>query len=273
MPQSSATADMPTPSPSSAASPRTLSIVIPVFNERELLPQLLARVEAVELPAGLDRQIVIVDDCSTDGTRELLHDMAKQDHRRRILFHEHNQGKGAALRTGFAEATGQIVLVQDADLEYDPRDYTPLLEPILEEKADVVFGSRFIGQTHRVLYYWHYLGNKFLTTLSNMLTNLNLTDMECCYKVFRREVLARVKVQEPRFGFEPEITAKIARLGVRIYETPVNYAGRTYAEGKKINWKDGLSALRCILRYNLLPITKPKGGAVKHAEVRERETV
>lgn len=235
----------------------TLSIVIPVFNESTLLPEIIDRVEAVELPAGLERQVVIVDDCSTDGTRELLERMSREDPGRIVRFHEHNRGKGAALRTGFAEATGEIVLVQDADLEYDPRDYHRLLAPILEGKADVVYGSRFIGETHRVLYYWHYLGNKLLTTLSNMLTNLNLTDMECCYKLFRREVLARVKVQEPRFGFEPEVTAKVARLGVRIYEVPVNYAGRTYEEGKKINWKDGLSALRCILRYNLLPYAKP----------------
>lgn len=235
-----------------------LSIVIPVYNERDLLPKLLERVEAVELPEGLERQVVLVDDFSSDGTREVLERLAAEGPGQRVIrFHEHNRGKGAALRTGFAEATGEILLVQDADLEYDPRDYPKLLAPILEGKADVVFGSRFIGETHRVLYYWHYLGNKALTTLSNMFTNLNLTDMECCYKLFRRQVLERVVLEEPRFGFEPEVTAKVARLKLRVYETPVSYAGRTYEEGKKVNWKDGLSALRCILRYNLLPHPKP----------------
>ena len=250
---------------------QTLSIIIPVFNEHELLPKLLERVESVDLPDNLHRQIVIVDDCSTDGTVDVLRDLAQRRDDYIIHFHQQNQGKGAALRTGFADATGDIVLVQDADMEYDPRDYGKLLEPILEGKADVVYGSRFIGETHRVLYYWHYLGNKGLTTLSNMLTNLNLTDMECCYKVFRREVLARVALQEPRFGFEPEVTAKVARLGVRIYETPVNYAGRTYAEGKKINWKDGFSALRCILRYNLLPYARPSEAPVHAPATAERQ--
>ena len=235
----------------------TLSIVIPVYNERELLPVVLDRVLEVELPGGLEREIILVDDCSTDGTSEVVKQLGQKFPQVTTVFHEVNQGKGAAVRTGFNRATGDIAMVQDADLEYDPREYPRLLQPFIDGKADVVFGSRFIGETHRVLYYWHYLGNKFLTTLSNMFTNLNLTDMECCYKIFRKEVLDQVVIEENRFGFEPEITAKVARLNVRIYETPVSYSGRTYAEGKKINWKDGFSALRCILRYNLLSYAKP----------------
>ena len=231
----------------------TLSIVIPVYNERELLPKLLTRVESVLLPAGIARQIILIDDFSTDGTRDLLQSWMTQRPHLKIIFHPHNQGKGAALRTGFAAATGDFVIVQDADLEYDPAEYPRLLLPILDGRADVVFGSRFIGETHRVLYYWHYLGNCTLTLLSNMFSNLNLTDMECCYKLFKRSVLQKIILREDRFGFEPEITAKVAKLKVRLYEVPVSYAGRTYEEGKKINWKDGLSALRCILRYNLLP--------------------
>lgn len=232
---------------------KTISIVIPVYNERDLLLEVVGRVEAARLPGGLARQIVIVDDCSTDGTTELLHHLSRNRPDLIIHFHNTNRGKGAALRTGIARATGDIILVQDADLEYDPCDYPLLLEPILRQRADVVYGSRFIGNTHRVLYYWHCLGNRFLTMLSNMFSNLNLTDMECCYKVFRREVIGRVRINENRFGFEPEITAKIAKLKVRIYEVPISYAGRTYEEGKKITWKDGFSALRCILRYNLFP--------------------
>lgn len=236
----------------SPAAPKVLSIVIPVYNEVNLLPKLLARVEAAPLPEGLARQIILIDDCSKDGTTDLLRDMVPKRPDLTIKFHEVNQGKGAALRTGFAAVTGDFVIVQDADLEYDPREIPRLLEPILDGRADVVFGSRFIGQTHRVLYYWHYVGNKLLTMLSNMCSNLNLTDMECCYKLLRREVADQIKLEEPRFGIEPEITAKVARLGVRIYETPVSYSGRTFAEGKKINWKDGFSAIRCILKYNLL---------------------
>jgi glycosyltransferase involved in cell wall biosynthesis len=231
--------------------PQKLSIVIPVYNEHKLLPVILARVEAVALPGGLAREIVLVDDCSTDGTTDLVRQFQKDRPDWNITFHEKNQGKGAALRTGFQKATGDIILVQDADLEYDPSEYPDLLKPILDGKADVVFGSRFLGHSHRVLYYWHYLGNKLLTTWSNMLSNLNLTDMECCYKLFRAQTLRQVTVQENRFGFEPEITAKMAKIRARIFEVPVSYAGRTYEEGKKINWKDGFSAIRCLLKYNL----------------------
>jgi glycosyltransferase involved in cell wall biosynthesis len=232
--------------------PRLLSIVIPVYNERELAPQLLSRVEAVSLPGGLAKEIVLVDDHSTDGTREWLRALEAQRPDLRITLHDTNRGKGAALRTGFRVATGDVILVQDADLEYDPREYPTLIEPILDGRADVVFGTRFLGHTHRVMYYWHSVGNWLLTTLSNMLSNVNLSDMECCYKVFRREVLDGLDLREDRFGFEPEVTAKVARLGCRIYEVPVSYSGRTYAEGKKINWRDGVSAIRCILKYNLL---------------------
>jgi glycosyltransferase involved in cell wall biosynthesis len=229
-----------------------LSIVVPVFNERDLAPQALARIEAAPLPEGVVRELVLIDDCSTDGTREWLRDFAAARPDVILKLHEKNAGKGAALRTGFAAATGDFVIVQDADLEYDPREIPTVLEPLLDGRADAVFGTRFLGHTHRVLYYWHSVGNWLLTTLSNMLSNVNLTDMECCYKAFRREVLTRIDLKEDRFGFEPEITAKVASLGCRIYEVPVSYSGRTYAEGKKINWKDGFSALRCILQYNLL---------------------
>jgi glycosyltransferase involved in cell wall biosynthesis len=233
-----------------------LSIVIPVYNERDLLPQVLERIEKVDLPGGLEREVVIVDDGSTDGTRDILRAMMRQRPDYIIHFHEENQGKGGGVRTGLGLATGDIVLIQDADLEYDPRDYPRLLTPILENKADAVFGSRFIGDSRRVLYFWHSVANKMLTTLSNMLSNLNLTDMECCYKVFTREVAQRLEITEPRFGLEPEMTAKVAKLGARLYEVPVTYDGRTYAEGKKITWKDGVSALRCILKYNLKLGTK-----------------
>ena len=226
---------------------KTLSVVIPVYNEADNIREIHARVLAVEI----DKEIILVDDGSTDGTREILREMA--DDTTKVVLHECNQGKGAALRTGFRNATGDIVIIQDADLEYDPAQYPKLIQPILEGKADVVYGSRFVtGDYRRVLYFWHMLGNRFLTLLSNMFSDLNLTDMETGYKVFRREVLEKVTIEEDRFGFEPEITGKIAKLKVRIYETGISYSGRTYKEGKKIGWKDGFSAIRCILKYNLL---------------------
>jgi glycosyltransferase involved in cell wall biosynthesis len=226
-----------------------LSVVVPVYNERPTVAEVL-RIVLAQRPV---QELVVVDDASVDGTWEALQTIAPADSRIRLIRHQRNQGKGAALRTGFAQATAPIVVVQDADLEYDPTEYYALLRPILSEKADVVFGSRFLGAgSHRVLYYWHSVGNHLLTTLSNMATNLNLTDMESCYKMFRREVLQKIRIEENRFGFEPEITAKVSRLNVRIYEVAVSYYGRTYREGKKIGWRDGVSALRCILKYNFL---------------------
>jgi glycosyltransferase involved in cell wall biosynthesis len=220
-----------------------LSIVIPVYNERETLPKTLARVQATPF----DKEIILVDDGSTDGTRAWLETL--RDPGIVVVLQPHNQGKGAALRTGFARATGDVVLIQDADLEYDPSDYPRLLQPILEDKADVVFGSRFGGESHRVLFFWHFVGNRFLTMLSNMFTNLNLSDMETGYKVFRTDVVRRLTLRSNRFGFEPEVTAKVARLGCRIYEVAISYHGRSYEEGKKITWKDGFAAIGCILRY------------------------
>lgn len=228
---------------------QTLSIVIPVFNEQKTLLEVVESVLAVEV-GELSKELVIVDDGSTDGTVELIRSQLAGRDGVRVLFHEVNQGKGAALRTGFAHTTGDIVLIQDADLEYDPRDYPRLITPILEGRADVVYGSRFIGgESHRVLFYWHSVGNRLLTTLSNMMTNLNLTDIETCYKVFRGEVIRGIKIDENRFGFEPEITAKLASRRLRIYEVGIHYAGRTYEDGKKITWRDGFRALWCIFRY------------------------
>jgi glycosyltransferase involved in cell wall biosynthesis len=210
--------------------------------------ELLRRVEVSDrLGCGLE--IIVVDDCSTDGTAELLTGLAPRIGAMKFVRQDRNQGKGAALRRGFTEAKGDIVLIQDADLEYNPADYPVLLKPILDGAADVVYGSRFLGGPHRVLYYWHSIGNWVLTNASNSVTNLNLTDMETCYKVFRREVLERIEIKQDRFGFEPEVTAKVARLGARIFEVPIRYAGRTYEEGKKIGWKDGVKALWCIVRY------------------------
>ena len=225
-----------------------LSIVIPVYNEAATISEIVALVRSVDV--GMEKEILLVDDCSRDGTREVLEKMGRENADLKVLFHEVNRGKGAALRTGFAAATGDVVLIQDADLEYDPHEYPRLLQPIVDGHADVVYGSRFLGGgAHRVVFYWHYLGNWLLTTLSNMTTNLNLTDMEVCYKVFKREVIQNIPLKENRFGFEVEVTAKIARRKLKIYEVPISYYGRDYSEGKKIGWKDGFSALRCIVKY------------------------
>jgi glycosyltransferase involved in cell wall biosynthesis len=226
-----------------------VSVVIPCYNEKDTILEILAAVKK----SGVDlKEIVVVDDCSKDGTRDILKEKVEGDPLVRVLYHEKNQGKGGALATGFAAASGDVVLVQDADLEYDPAEYPRLLKPILDGKADVVFGSRFAGgDAHRVVYFWHMMGNRFLTLASNMMTNLNLTDMETCYKLFRREIIQKIAIEEKRFGFEPEITAKVAKMHCRIYEVGISYSGRTYEEGKKIGWRDGFRALYAICKYNL----------------------
>jgi glycosyltransferase involved in cell wall biosynthesis len=230
-----------------------VSIVIPCFNEENTIEQIIAAV--ISSPVG-DKEIIVVDDCSTDSTRVILQRSLNR-HLLKICFQDRNYGKGAALRRGFQEATGDIIIVQDADLEYNPVEYPKLIKPILEGKADVVYGTRFTGsEAHRVLFFWHYIGNRFLTLFSNMCTNLNLTDMETCYKVFRAEIIKNINIEENRFGFEPEITAKIARRGCRIYEVGISYSGRTYEEGKKIGWKDGFRAVWCIIKYNLAATRK-----------------
>ncbi len=224
-----------------------VSVIIPCFNEKETLTKILKKVQNSKIDI---KEIIIIDDHSTDGTVEILESI--QNPLIKIYYHTYNKGKGAALRTGFAKATGDICIVQDADLEYDPDDYPILIKPILDDKADVVFGSRFQGGSpHRVVYFWHRIGNGFLTLLSNILTDLDLSDMETCYKVFKREVIQSIRIQENRFGFEPEITAKIAKKNLRIYEVGIAYYGRTYSEGKKITWKDGIRAIYCIIKYNL----------------------
>jgi len=223
-----------------------ISVVIPVYNEVTTIKEVISSVMA----APYDKELIIIDDGSVDGTREILKELSLPD--LQTAFHERNLGKGAALRTGFSMATGDIVIIQDADLEYSPSDYPKLFKPLLDGRADVVYGSRFIGgDEHRTLFFWHMVGNRFLTLLSNMLSNLNLTDMETCYKAFRREVLKKITIEEDRFGFEPEITAKMSKLGAKIFEVGISYSGRTYSEGKKIGWKDGISAIRCIIKYNL----------------------
>jgi glycosyltransferase involved in cell wall biosynthesis len=228
-----------------------LTVIIPVFNEAGTILKVIERVKKVPI----DKEVIVVDDCSTDGTRDLLE---KHSESVIVFYHHSNQGKGAAIRTGLSHITGDLVIIQDADLEYDPSEYPHLMAPILEGKADVVYGSRFSGGPHRVLFFWHAVGNKIITTLSNVLTNLNLSDMETGYKIFKTEILRKITIESNRFGFEPEITAKIAQLGCRIYEIPISYWGRDYSEGKKINWKDGIAALYWIIKYNLFRKTVKK---------------
>ncbi len=223
-----------------------ISVIMPVYNEVKTISEIVKRVQSVDLK----KEIIIVDDASTDGTREVLQELANEPDIT-VLFHQLNQGKGAALRTAFNEVKGDIVIIQDADLEYDPFEYSKLIRPIMEGKADAVYGSRFLGGPHRVLLFWHYLGNKILTLFSNMFTNLNLTDMETCYKVFKSSLLKEFTIESDRFGVEPEITTKLARLKCRIYEVDISYSGRDYTEGKKINWKDGIAAFYWILKFNL----------------------
>lgn len=230
-----------------------ISVVIPVYNEINTIKEIITRVQAIDL----SKEIIVVDDASTDGTSEILNGL-KEEKGITVLFHQENQGKGAALRTAFEQVKGDIVIIQDADLEYDPQEYSKLIRPIIEGKADAVFGSRFLGSPHRVLFFWHYLGNKIITLLSNMLTNLNLTDMETCYKVFKASLLKKFTIESNRFGVEPEITAKLAKLKCRIYEIDISYSGRDYTEGKKINWKDGIAAFYWILKYNLWSKHKAK---------------
>lgn len=232
---------------------KVLSIIVPAFNEEPTIESILQRLITIELPEGFDKEIIVVNDCSTDKTGKIVAEWVQQYPFIRYLEHTVNQGKGAALHTGIRYATGDYIIVQDADLEYDPREFAILLKPIIEGYADVVYGSRFIGgKPHRILFFWHSIGNKFLTFLSNMFTNLNLTDMETCYKLFRADILKSLDLKEKRFGFEPEVTAKMVRYpGIRIYEVGISYYGRTFAEGKKINWKDGFRAIYCIIRYGL----------------------
>lgn len=231
-----------------------LSIIIPAYNEENTIRRVIESVRAVNLPGGMGKELIVVNDCSRDNTRQVLEKyiLENPDAGIRLLNHEANKGKGAALHTGIKHATGDYVIVQDADLEYDPREFNQLLQPILDGFADVVYGSRFMGgNPHRILFFWHSIGNKFLTFGSNMFTNLNLTDMETCYKMFKREIIQSLELKEKRFGFEPEVTAKIARIeGIRIYEVGISYYGRTYKEGKKIGWKDGFRALWCIVKYS-----------------------